>query len=180
LSICYGILKVHGGDISVSSREGDGTTVSIELPVTEEVNGTRLALKKSGGVQGLASLRILVLDDEEVIRQLVVDILSKHNDVEAVGTVAGALKKIEESDFDLIIADFRMPRTDGIQFYRTVSERKPSLKSRILFITGDASNWRIRDFLKQTGNRCISKPFSVSELNEACGLLVGTSSSSTS
>jgi len=180
LSICYGILKVHGGDISVSSREGEGTTVSIELPVTEEVNGARLALKKSGEVQGSASLRILVLDDEEVIRQLVVDILSKQNDVEAVGTVAAALKKIEESDFDLIIADFRMPRTDGIQFYRTVSERKPSLKNRILFITGDASNWRIRDFLKQTGNRCISKPFSVHELNEACGLLVGTSSSTTS
>lgn len=172
LSISYGIIKVHGGDISVSSREGEGTTVRVELPVKERTCGVSPAARRKGAASRPSSLRVLVVDDEEIVRELVYDILSKENDVETAGTVKEAMGMIDNGEFDIVIADYRMPKVDGIQFYRSVSEMKPSLKNRILFVTGDANNWKIKDFIRETGNMCISKPFSVNELFEACLTLV--------
>jgi CheY-like chemotaxis protein len=66
LTICYSVLKQHGGAITVSSRSGEGTAVSLYLPVTSQKETEAKSSTISVPVRG----KLLVMDDEEMIRQM--------------------------------------------------------------------------------------------------------------
>jgi signal transduction histidine kinase/ActR/RegA family two-component response regulator len=159
LSISYGIVKAHRGGIDVRSSVGEGTTFIVELPVisgpssasieqTDEVRQTKLNIPK-----------VLVVDDEETISEVITEILKKEGcHVDAVTTGELALQKMKEEMYDLVLCDIRMPGVDGREVYSQVERDIPQLARRFLFLTGDISE-QTRAFLQETDKPYLMKPF---------------------
>jgi len=165
LAVAYGIIKEHGGEIHVSSREGEGATFVIELPVLEqqvvlECDKEEKIPKIPNTIKGK---RILIVEDEEMIIDLVKGVLGKDDSkVEVARNGKEALGKIDTNDYDLIVCDIKMPIMNGIQLYNEIKTRDPGLAHRFIFITGDPSIETI-DFINETGNKVITKPFRIEE-----------------
>jgi DNA-binding response OmpR family regulator len=75
-----------------------------------------------------------------------------------------ALSLIKQNHYDVTLCDWKMPGLNGQQVYERISSIKPDLRKRIIFITGDVINERMREFLKSEKRPCLSKPFVISEL----------------
>ena len=112
--------------------------------------------------------RILVAEDEDVVRNVVLRALAAHGH-EAVGVSDGAaaLERLSHEGFDLLLTDLVMPVMDGIALALKVSRDYPAL--RILMMTGYAEEKRRAHNLDVLIHDVISKPFSVPDLMEAVG-----------
>ncbi len=115
LAVVYNIIKKHGGCIDVSSVEGEGTTFHIWLPISySPVEKTVESLDKKENIS-LESAKILVMDDEEMIRDFLKDILTMHGfKVEVVEDGKEAIEKYKKAmekgePFDLVIMDLTIP-----------------------------------------------------------------------
>jgi DNA-binding response OmpR family regulator len=104
--------------------------------------------------------RVLVLEDDELIRELVADMLRDDGiDVDTVGDPLSALEKIDAGDFDLIIADVWLPgAVDGVEAVRCARARHPSLRS--LFISGK----NMPELEDPRADEFVQKPFDSREL----------------
>jgi len=173
LSIVYGIVRQHGGEISVESTNGGGAKFFIELPViTVSVpqrvpDPSREAL--ASDQSGISSKgRVLVVEDEPTVAQLIVDVLREEgHDVEAVLDSQEGLTRIARHDYSLVICDLRMPRLDGRAFYEALVRAGSPMADRIIFITGDTLAPRTLEFLEPSGFPYLAKPFLVEELKIA-------------
>ncbi len=166
LSICYGLVAEHGGRIWADSEEGKGATFVVELPVVEEdVNWAEEALAQMK-VPPVRGWRILVVDDEQLIIDLLTDVLGEDGH-QVVGVCDGraALRALEEEEYDLIISDLKMPGLSGRQLYAHLKAGRPDMVKRIVFTTGDVVSPGTKEFLVQTGCRYLAKPFDVSEVS---------------
>lgn len=107
--------------------------------------------------------KILVVDDEINIRELLEDLLrAKGYEVSTASNGEDALKMLKCECYDLIISDVKMPVKDGVAFFKELVDVNPSMKNRVMFVTGNMDE--IEGFLKGTGLRCIHKPFDIGEL----------------
>jgi CheY-like chemotaxis protein len=179
LSIVYGIVRQHGGEISVESTNGGGAKFFIELPViTVSVpqrvpDPSREAL--ASDQSGISSKgRVLVVEDEPTVAQLIVDVLREEgHDVEAVLDSQEGLTRIARHDYSLVICDLRMPRLDGRAFYEALVRAGSPMADRIIFITGDTLAPRTLEFLEPSGFPYLAKPFLVEELKIAVNRMLG-------
>lgn len=167
LSISYGIIKEHGGNIYATSRPGEGATFIIELPIIKTAADSSSAATSTPEKSQLSKKgnRALVLDDEELILSLINVVLADsgfHVDTAATGD--DALKLLSEHAYDLIISDFKMPGMNGKEFYHKVKSIKPEAANKIIFISGDSVSDGTQEFLKDTGNIFLKKPFTIEEL----------------
>jgi len=132
LAVSYGIIERHEGSISVESKLGQGTTFFIDLPVA--ASGDQTTEKSSTGAQTVP-LSILVIDDEDFVRETLADMLT---DLEhKVITVEGgrqALKQIAKHNFDLVFTDLAMPEMDGWEIARELRKSHPELP--VVLVTG--------------------------------------------
>ncbi len=110
--------------------------------------------------------KILVVEDGKIIRQLLKRFLEKdgHSIVVSI-SAEEALKMTEKTQFDLIIADIKLPKMDGISFYKHLVQIRPELKKRFIFISGVIPQ-NVIDFSNKTGNRYLQKPFRQLEIKE--------------
>ena len=132
LAVSYGIIERHQGLISVESKPGKGTTFYIDLPHAEH---TGLALEVNKPDAHRASLSVLVVDDEEFVRETLAEMLEDLD--HTVVTVEGgreALQKISTGDFDLVFTDLAMPEMDGWETARAIRKRCPGLP--VVLVTG--------------------------------------------
>jgi CheY-like chemotaxis protein len=114
-----------------------------------------------------AHARILLVDDDPMITELVVDMLSLEGyDVDTANNGIEALQKLERQRYDLIITDLHMPKLDGSGFYRELAQRKLHSLKRIIFLTGTAGSSEEHRFVRESGVPVLFKPFNVSELIE--------------
>ena len=104
---------------------------------------------------------ILVVDDEEILRGMVREILAPDHTVLLAGNGREAIDILEREPVDMVITDLRMPGLDGFALFKWVKENMPGLEKRMLFTTGDIYEPKTREFIRQVEFRCISKPFSV-------------------
>jgi two-component system cell cycle sensor histidine kinase/response regulator CckA len=135
LSVVYGIIKNHGGFIHMESRLGQGTTFGIFLPMSGKVEEINESLTESTVLGGHETL--LLVDDEEIIRNLGRDILSDKGYavlLAANGQEAVEIYKKEDGRIDLVILDVLMPIMDGVETHRRIKEMDPS--SKILICSG--------------------------------------------
>ncbi len=118
--------------------------------------------------------RILVIDDERAVRDLISDALSiEGHEVFTAENGKEGLDLIGQYRFDLIFCDLRMPEMDGQAFYEEVQRDHPQVLKRIVFVTAQAHSTDYGLFLRTTGIPVIEKPFTLSQLRQAVGKVVG-------
>ena len=109
--------------------------------------------------------KILIVDDEAMIRQLIVDKLTKDgHDAVSVPSPLTAIQLLskENGGFDLIITDFKMPEMDGLDFVRAVKGKFPDMP--IIVISGYGTDEQISAFLKYGAYDFLAKPFALKDL----------------
>jgi signal transduction histidine kinase len=172
LSLCYGIIKEHGGIITPASRTGEGATFTIDLPALE-ANGAKSeapALPSADQIdrhEGTGK-RVLIIDDEEPILNLVRENLRYHGyEVMVARHGQAGLNELKHSRFDVTFCDWKMPGLNGRQVYEQLRTTDPRLCQRMVFITGDVINEQMRQFLELEKVPCLTKPFALPELRAA-------------
>ena len=160
LSTVYSIVKQGGGSIHVYSEPGKGTTFKILLPRIDET----IESHKHGKApveMPLASETILVVDDEQMIRDLVCEVLeiSGYNVLAAgLGSEAISLCKEYKRPIHLIITDLVMPKMSGRELVKQLKSLRPEMK--VLFMSGYTGKEVIDRGILEPGTSFIQKPMS--------------------
>jgi signal transduction histidine kinase/CheY-like chemotaxis protein len=166
LSVCHGILSEHNGRIYAESEEGMGATFIVELPEVakhEDVKEGEAVFEEK--VEPVKGMKILVVDDEPFIRQMLTQMLGEVGyQVETAGDANSALSKIKQTSYNLILLDVKMPGMSGIEIYHRIEEMAGSLEKKVIIITGDVIGKDTKNFLSQTKTPFITKPFDMAKL----------------
>jgi CheY-like chemotaxis protein len=164
LSTVYGIVKQCGGDISVHSELGKGTTFKIYLPQVEEaleiVKGTAVEEELPSG-----SETILVVEDEEEVRRLTVKILGRmgYDALEASnGGEALLICEQWKEPIQLILVDVVMPQMSGPQLVDRLQRVRQGF--RVLYMSGYTSDAIVHYGVLKGGVNYIQKPFTAEGL----------------
>ena len=166
LSICHGIIRQHSGEIWAESQLGVGTTFHIELPILYSPDDTDIEEEQIVSIP-VQKQRILVVDDEPAIRDLMCQVLtSDGHTTEQPSDSNEALRMIRDHRYDCIIMDLRMPDISGQQLYQIIVDTDPDLARKIMFVTGDTVRRETREFLEATGNPVFSKPINMGDLRQ--------------
>jgi len=125
---------------------------------------------RPGGVSrvvlAMRPLRVLVADDLEFMRELLVETLSADgHTVDSAENGVVALKRLEEERYDLVVSDLHMPEVDGPTLYAE-AQRRPDGAPRFIFITGEAEASGYRRFLDESQVRVVTKPFKLKEFRQ--------------
>ena len=164
LAMVYGIVKQHGGNIWVHSKLRQGTTLQIFLP---RCDGTAVGLSPRAPEASPPRGReaILVVEDEEVVRSFIREILEKMGYrvfTAADPEKAEAVFYPNRDRIDLLISDMVMPGGNGRDLYARLSQRSPGLK--VLFISGYPKQAIIDNGILELQMPFLSKPFSAEKL----------------
>jgi CheY-like chemotaxis protein len=118
--------------------------------------------------------RILVIDDERAVRDLISDALNiEGHEVLTAENGKEGLDLIGQYRFDLVFCDLRMPEMDGQALYEEVQRDHPQVLKRIVFVTAQANSSDYGPFLRETRIPVIEKPFTLSQLRQAVAKMVG-------
>jgi signal transduction histidine kinase/AmiR/NasT family two-component response regulator len=167
MSVSYGIIKRHGGEILIESEPGKGTAFIVHLPtgymnempdekMARTVPVTPLPLEGSGA-------RILVIDDEDSVRKILYQMLkAKGYEVVVASNGQEGIERFQEEPFDLVFTDLGMPKMSGWEVGRTLKGINP--KVPVALITG----WGVelnKDKMKESGiDLVVSKPFNFDQV----------------
>ena len=163
LSTVYGIVKQTGGYVMVQSEISRGSTFHIYLPLSEgsaEPHAVPLPEKPCGGNE-----TILLVEDEESVRQLVRDTLSAkgYEVIEAANGEAGLAAAARQSGkIDLVITDVVMPGMGGRELVKQLAVSRPDTK--VLYLSGYTEDAIISDGSIESGTAFLQKPFTLQNL----------------
>jgi two-component system, NtrC family, sensor kinase len=162
LAISRQLVQNMGGEIFAESEPGKGSRFSV---VIERRRAEDVAAELRPKLPPVTErLRVLLVDDDELILRAMTRSLSAHFECEGQGGAQAALRTLgDDADFDVVVSDVVMPDMDGVAFYTALSDRHPSLAARTLFISGGASP-QLRERIAETGRPCLAKPLDVVEL----------------
>lgn len=167
LAICRGIVKALGGEISVASQPGRGTTFKVSLPHAPEDGGARHAVVEPPPESESAPSRILIIDDEPLLGQTLHYAFKGRHEVVICTSGREALSRLEaDFRFDLVLCDLMMPDVSGALVYESVKDSHPELVPRFVFMTGGAFTDRARAFLSQHSGAQLEKPFNIGEIEK--------------
>ncbi|MBI3781614.1 MAG: response regulator, partial [candidate division NC10 bacterium] len=159
MSVSYGIIRGHNGDINVESHPGQGTTMLIKLPIPAKLRPAPQPKLIPSAKPG----RILVIDDDGMVRELLSDILQAagHTVVKAAGGREG-IRLFRQDAFDLVLTDLGMPDCSGWEVAAAVKGIAP--KTPVALVTG----WGLtldRRKMKESGvDLVLNKPFQYPEV----------------
>ena len=159
LAICQRIVTDMAGELTVESEMGKGTTFRVSLPVARSEE--RVVAPPAEPAQVIVRRgRILVVDDEQLVINVVRRILNKDHDVVAMVSAREALALCAAGEqFDLILCDLMMPDMTGMDMHAELSRLAPEQANRMIFVTGGAFTAKARKFLSETPKEHIEKPF---------------------
>ncbi len=170
LSVAYALVQEHGGRIWVRSEGKTGASFCVELPVAMRPAPAGAAAPQTGSVSldQFKGARVLVVEDEPALAVAVSEALGDAGFVvDRAGDGEEGLTRLAEQSYELIVCDLKMPRIDGMQFYRAMAAATPALARRVIFVTGDVAGTDAERFLEETGCRWLSKPFRLGDLLRA-------------
>jgi signal transduction histidine kinase len=160
LSQVYGISKQSGGGVSIATKVGEGTTVTVYLPRTTSKPVLRTVESRDEAPLTGHRATILVVDDDRDVRELATSCLETlgYHVLEAEGGRAAIDLICSETAVDLVLIDVAMPDINGVETIRAVRKRRPDL--RFLYITGYVGATP----LDPSEKRVLNKPFTLAGL----------------
>ncbi|MFY9528658.1 MAG: PAS domain S-box protein [Candidatus Acidiferrales bacterium] len=165
LTISMAVAKEHGGTIEARSSLGNGATFRILLPPTIDAESRPVKPAVTSSPASLRGHSVLVVDDEEGIRELVVEGLSARGmAVESVGSSEEALAVLSTRSFDAILCDFNLPSLSGEALFERLREQPGGSPARFVFMTGDLLDAAALDSFARQGARVVQKPFQLAGL----------------
>jgi PAS domain S-box-containing protein len=167
LSISQAILARLGGELTVESTVGLGSTFRAVVPQSRHATPTPTPAPPPRA-RSTRHGRILVIDDEPAIGESLRSILKSEWDVDVAMSGTAALERVYGGGtYDILLCDLMMGDITGVDVYERVAAKRPGLERKIVFMTGGAVTERARSFLASIPNRCLPKPFTVAELEQA-------------
>ncbi len=168
LSVCYGIVKKLGGDIAVSSSIGQGSIFHVTLP-SQNVDPVARVEEENDCPEEMDSVdvsaKILVIDDEAIIRNLLNEVLVKEGyEVRLESNGFAAVERARHFEPDIAIIDAQMPGMSGMETFRELARENKTMK--FLLITGKTGE-EFDDFAKEAedcGVKVIRKPFTLENI----------------
>ncbi|ROR01695.1 PAS domain S-box protein [Desulfosoma caldarium] len=177
LSVVHGIVRTHKGGIDVHSEPGKGTTFRVYLPKGAAARTDPVMDKNRIRV---ASKRILVVDDEEMVREVLTDLLTAEaHHVTAAASAQDAIELLaspETPPFDLILVDQTMPHMTGLEFLAKIREYGNQVPAVLCSGNPQDVSPEIKRSLSIHG--VLTKPFSVDMLHAVLAQLFGSESHS--
>lgn len=172
LTICLAVVKEHGGRIEAESKLGVGATFHVLLPIAGEnvaaaAKPAPIAAAKSAlpGSETLRGHSVLIVDDEESIREIIQEGLSARGmKAETFGTSEAALAYLATNSCDAILCDFNLPGMNGEQLFERLRAGQGAKQPRFVFMTGDLFDPTVAERYRQKGAAILQKPFHISAL----------------
>jgi len=165
LAMVYGIVKNHGGVIRLESEVGRGTIFSIYLPAIDAAGPAELPPRADNPVTGAG--RILVVDDEDVVRDVAAGFL-KHLGYECLmasdGQAALDCYTARRGEIDLVLIDMIMPRMGGRECFRALKAIDPNV--RAVLTTGYGFNEAAQELIDEGVAGFVQKPYELTQLSE--------------
>jgi signal transduction histidine kinase len=177
LSVCHAIVQQHGGEVTVESEVGQGTTICVRLPLSpKESDASQKPADKDAETEpatpqgktrsSLASRRFLVIDDEPDILELISEVISDSGSKVVTLQDSTRLEAIlNDTPFDAVLCDLKMPGRDGLSVLRTLREKYPALARHFLLMTGNLAD-ADKASVDLEGVPILPKPFTLVRLRE--------------
>jgi len=167
-------------DLVQRAESGGGAKFMVWLPTIRQAVPTAPAAAPQASPvptappKSLAGVRVLLVDDEELIRRPMGRFLSKRGaEIREAGDGQAALERLQEGfDPHVILADLRMPRMDGAEFYERLQQERPALAERLLFLSGDITHLASRGLAEVPRDRVFVKPVELAELERRIAAFV--------
>ncbi len=172
LSTVYGIVKQSGGYVMVQSEQGRGTAFHIYLPKVDDAVEKQIAPAPATALGG--SETVLLVEDEESVRQLVRDTLAAkgYKVLEAEGGESGlAAAASHQGKIDLVITDVVMPGMGGRDLVKHLAKARPGTK--VLYLSGYTEDAIVSDGSIESGTAFLQKPFSLQNLSRKVREVLG-------
>jgi len=162
MSVSYGIIKRHDGEIVLESEEGKGTTFNLRLPIKKDAVQKIIPHEPAHKV-AKKNLHVLVIDDNEDVRVIVENILTDvGHTVKSVDNGRDAIELARTEDFDLVLCDLLMPEVHGYDVIKAFNESGKTQKIGI--ITGWDDKLKPIDDEEIKVDFILKKPFKQEEL----------------
>jgi signal transduction histidine kinase len=167
-------------DVVKLSEPGGGARFLVWLPSTRQAVPTAPAAVPQATPaapvpsKSLAGIRVLLVDDEELIRRPMARFLTKRGaEIREAGDGESALTRLQEGfDPHVILADLRMPRMDGAELYERLQKDRPALAERVIFLSGDITQLASRGLAEVPRDRVLVKPVELAELERRIAAFV--------
>lgn len=177
LSICHSIIRQHNGEIKVRSQPGKGSCFTVRLPLpatTATLTGRNQSALDGSARQPSLIRRVLVVEDEQVIRNYFQEVMRKLYDcvVDEAADGSEGLALVQQHDYDLILSDIRMPVMTGPELYIRMKECRPAQAEKLIFVTGHVGQNQLQDDIAHWGVPLLTKPFTMSRLAKMCDLRI--------
>jgi len=165
MAVSFGIIRRHNGSIDVESEPGRGTTFKISLPVAETESATADESPKQEASVGEDKLRVLVVDDETAVREVLREALEAEGcEVMVAESGEMALKLYDSSKVrvDIVFTDIGMPEMSGWELASEIRKRSETIPLAIVSGWADAISCDARQEIK--ADWVVSKPFDIATI----------------
>ncbi len=177
LATCYSVIKRHSGHITVESKVNQGTTFHIYLPVTAQEEQTPITEQQPTDKKTTDKGKILVMDDEEMIQELIGEILSRigytvcfaSNGTEAIELYKEAID--ENKPFDVVIMDLTIPNgLGGKEAIKKLIEINPAVKAVVS--SGHSSDPIVENYRDYGFKGAIIKPYKIKDVSTTINKII--------
>ncbi|MGM0558471.1 MAG: ATP-binding protein [Myxococcota bacterium] len=167
LSICKNLLEDMGGDLSISSELGQGTTVKVTLPAREPAEGLHAESSFAVDASAFSGSSILVVDDDPLIGDSITRLLRTNCDITTVQSGREALVMLEREQPVLVLCDILMDEMNGLEFFSVLEREHPELTEKFVFMSAGTFSDFDTDQLERFGRPVLTKPFTLTDLHDA-------------
>jgi signal transduction histidine kinase/CheY-like chemotaxis protein len=179
LYISRQLVREAEGELDVVHHDGGGARFLVWLPtgrlaVPTAPTESPIPPPSAAPAPSLQGVRVLLVDDEELIRRPMARFLGKRGaEIKEAGDGLAALEQLNLGyDPQVILADLRMPRMDGAEFYQRLQQDRPALAERVLFLSGDITQLAGRGLAEVPRDRVLVKPVELAELERRIAAFV--------
>jgi len=170
LAICRELTQMMGGSINVESREGHGSTFTVELPLTRGRPASLQAAEPAHASDD-GDLRLLAAEDNPTNQQVLAAVLGSLGiEVHIVPDGKEAVEAWRTGTYDLILMDIQMPVMDGITAAKTIRDSEKAAGRRrtpIVALTANALTHQVEEYLAVGMDAHVAKPIEIAKLYDA-------------